>query len=262
MPLYHSRDLLAFYRHAGQQLLTVVDLETTGRVDPRHRAIEISVLQGSLQDGIRQQQTTLINPSIGIPPSITAFTGISQTMVDSAPPAEHVWLDYAPYLNEGILTAHNLYFDYTFIQLEYKRLGRSFTRPETAQLCTVALARLMLNDLPSRSLPALVRHYNLEVGPAHRAESDTLACWLVAQRLLTDIQNESDTVLLNRFGQQWIPLKIAAGILGCSQKQARAQLKKDDTPYKVSRGGNYLYRRRAVEQLCQSQQPAQQLTLL
>ncbi len=254
--MFRSREWIAFYRDMIHKSFTVVDLETTGRVDPKNRVIEVSILKATLQEGILNQRTTLINPEIKVPPSIALFTGIKQTMVDQAPVAEQVWPSLYPDLNQGILMGHNLSFDYTFLQLEFQRLGLRFHRSAEQQLCTVALARLMLSELPSRSLPALVKHFGFQVGPAHRAESDTLACWLVAERLLNDIQQLTDEQLLNRFGQQWIPLKIAAGILHCTLKQARTQLKKANVPYRATRSGKYLYRRYEVEQLDTNQPPS------
>ena len=187
-----STELLAYYRRISQGLLTVVDVETTGHRPPLSRVIEVSVLQATLAEGIQQQQTHLLNPQVKVPASITRFTGISQAMVDAAPISADVWHEYLPLLNTGILTAHNLAFDYGFLKSELNFVDVPFSRPEDEQLCTVILSRLMLPDLPSRSLPNLVEHFGFDVGRSHRAEADTLACWLLAERLLTEIQQESD----------------------------------------------------------------------
>lgn len=246
-----STDLLAYFRWVSLQPLTVVDLETTGSIARRNRVIEVSVLQGNLQDGIQYQQTDLINPQVPIPASITRFTGISQAMIDPAPVAAEVWPQYLSRLSEGVLTAHNLEFDYAFLQAEYRRLKTQFSRPQTEQLCTVQLSRLLLADLPSRSLPRLVEHFGFEVGPSHRAEADTLACWYLAQRLLTEIQNEPDDRLLARFAQQWLGIKQAAAILGCRQKQARSLLEQSGAESRPSaRGGpSSVYQRGDIERI-------------
>lgn len=246
-----STELLAFYRQVSQQLLTVVDVETTGHPPSAARVIEISVLQATLAEGIQHQQTHLVNPHVHVPVKITQFTGISQEMVDQAPEVAEVWQQYLPLLNCGVLTAHNLEFDYAFIQSELEQLGIAFSRPATEQLCTVMLARLMLSELPSRSLPNLVEHYGFAVSTSHRAEADTLACWLLAERLLTEIQNEADDTLLRRFAQQWIPLEQVAAILGCSSgKEARSYLA--EAGIEPRAGGsrkNPTYQRGEVERL-------------
>ncbi|MCY7322573.1 MAG: 3'-5' exonuclease, partial [Phormidesmis sp. CAN_BIN36] len=96
-----STDLLANYRRLSQQTLTVVDVETTGYQPPESRVIEISALRASLRDGIQHQQTHLINPDVLIPEKIVRFTGISQSMVDTALAPADVLEQYLPLLNTG-----------------------------------------------------------------------------------------------------------------------------------------------------------------
>ncbi|MBW4581433.1 MAG: 3'-5' exonuclease [Tildeniella nuda ZEHNDER 1965/U140] len=255
-----STDLLAFYRRVSQQLLTVVDVETTGhRASGGCRVIEVSVLQATLSEGIRQQQTHLVNPQVPVPEMITRFTGIDQAMVEQAPLAKDVWHLYLPLLNTGVLTAHNFAFDYAFLCAELAQLEIAFARSPNEQLCTVILARLMLPDLPSRSLPDLVRHFQFPVGHSHRAEADTIACWLLAERLLTEVQNETDETLLPRFAKQWLPLGDAATILGCSGKQARSRLEKAGVlPRFVGRYKTPMYQRGSVERtFLESAEPTQ-----
>ncbi len=246
-----TQDLLAHYRRICQETLTVVDVETTGQIDPSHRVIEISVLHASLSTGILDQRTTLINPERHVPARIVQFTGITQAMVNNAASATTVWPSWLPLIEDGILTGHNLSFDYAFLRQEYQRLGINFHRSEHDQCCTVQLARLMLPDLPSRRLPDLVDYFNLDIDQSHRAEADALACWWVAERLLSQIQQESDQVVLDRLWHQWIPLKLVASLLKCSQKQARSRLKEAEVESRVGRSGIYLYRRGQVEQLLQ-----------
>ncbi len=248
-PAVLSTHLLQFYRQVSQQPFTVVDVETTGSKPPQARVIEISVLEATLSQGILAQQTYLVNPDVRVPPPITRFTGITQAMVDAALSSQQVWQACLPALSQGVLTAHNLEFDYKFLQSEYARLAVAFERPPQARLCTVILARLMLPDLPSRSLPNLVRHFGFDVGRSHRAAADTKACWLLLERLITEIINESDEVLLPRFAQQWISLKDTAEILGCTGRQARSHLAKAGIePRLVGRYKTPMYQRGIVEQ--------------
>jgi DNA polymerase-3 subunit epsilon len=151
-----------------------------------------------------------------------------------------------------VLTAHNLDFDYPFLQAEYARLGTKFVRPEAEQLCTVKLARLMLPDLPSRSLPDLVQYFQFKVGKSHRANADAQACWLLAERLLTEVLDEADPVLLARFAHQQIPLKEAAQLLGCSPVVARSHLEQAGVTSRFAgrgRRGTWMYCRGDVEKV-------------
>lgn len=247
-----SIDLLLHYRQLSHQLLTIVDVETTGHYFNQDRVLEIAIVQGTIDSGISLCRSDLINSGSDIPAYIRQLTGITQSMVNAAAPAKDIWPSYAESLHQGIMTAHNLEFDYGFLQAEYRRLGIQFCRLPSDRFCTVKLARLMLADLPSRSLPKLVQHFQFKVGRSHRAEADAYACWLLAQRLLTEIRSESDDTILNRFAQEWIPFNLAARILGCSRSAARSRLEKASVPYRLSQRKHNripMYRRGDVEAL-------------
>lgn len=247
-----SYQLLHHYRSLSDRPLTVVDVETTGHLPHCHRVIEVAIVQGRVREGISRCRSDLINAGSQVPPYISHLTGISQEMVDAATVAETVWPSYAEPLHQGILTAHNLEFDYGFLQAEYRRLGTRFSRPLVERFCTVKLARLMLAHLPSRSLPQLVQHFKFDVGRSHRAEADARACWLLAQRLLTDICHEPDEVILHRFAQEWIPINMAARLLKRSRTSARSQLEQAGIPYRLSQSKQNpvpMYRRGDVETL-------------
>lgn len=258
-----SVELLRFYRAISQSLFTVVDVETTGCIPTQNRVMEIAVVQATLEDGVVQQTGDLINPYTPIPANIQHITGIHQSMVDTALSAAEVLPTYWPLLTTGILTAHNLEFDYPFLRAEFARLGTAFVRPADQQCCTLLLARLMLSDLPSRSLPKLVRHFKFQVETSHRAEADALACWLLAKRLLKEICNEDDDRVLARFVKQWMPLPDVAQLLQCSPKIARSRLIEAGVEGRtVGRGtrATTMFRRGDVEQFFYDHQDGHQLS--
>ena len=258
-----SKELLTYYREVSQSPLTAVDVETTGALGHNARVIEVSILHASLEHGIEHQETHLINPKVKIPEYITNLTGITPEMVYPSPPPEEIWPQCLPlFMGDRVFTAHNLDFDYSFIRTEYKRLGTRFYKPPLQKLCTVILSRMLLADLPSRSLPNLVKHFGFNIGTSHRAHDDTKACWLLAQHLLTQIQNEDDDTLLKRFGQQWIRLQDAAKILNCRKEDAQIKLEAAGVESRLSYKRKLpMYRRWGVEQFYYEQQ-GQQMSLL
>jgi DNA polymerase III subunit epsilon len=247
-----SQDLLAYYRYICEQPFTIVDVETTGCTVDYCRVIEVSVLTASLADGIRSQVTYLINPLVPVPGLITNLTGISQSMVDDAPLPCEVWPQCQNLLQTGVLTAHNLPFDYAFLQSEFAHLDISFSRPPSDRFCTLSLARLLLPELRSRSLPALVQNFNFDVGESHRAEADTLACWLLAKQLLRQIRNTADDDLLDMFAHQWISSDAAATLLGCCESEVGILMKQAGLPSKSYKRSGGRYRRGVVESLIYS----------
>ncbi|WP_338441359.1 3'-5' exonuclease [Synechococcus elongatus IITB4] len=248
---WRSQDWLAYYRSLATATFTVVDVETTGFHPPQARVIELGVLQSTLSEGIQFQQAELINPDIPIPEAIARFTGITAEMLATAGPPESVLPPMLPRLQTRILVAHNLAFDYRFLTAEYQRLGLNFERSPTEQLCTVQMSRQLLADLPSRSLPQLVQHFGFPVGQSHRAAADVEACWRLLALLLQQIQDSDDQEILQRLGQEWLPLPLAAQLLNCSRSQAQKQLETlaSVEPRYSSRNSTPLYRRVWVEQL-------------
>jgi DNA polymerase III subunit epsilon len=246
-----STELLAFYRRMASEDLTIVDLETTGFGPPTARAIEISIIKANYRHGGFQQQVThLINPGVRVPEMITRLTGISQAMVASADPAHEVWPQCLPLLESGTFTAHNAVFDYPFVKAELQMLGHEFHKPTEEHFCTVIFSRVMLPELPSRSLPNLVKHFQFDVGRSHRAAADTMACWLLAQRLLTELHDTDDEVLIQRFGQQWLPMREVTKIFGTRQSIAQRHLTAAGLEPRISsRSKTAMYKRSDVERV-------------
>jgi DNA polymerase-3 subunit epsilon len=255
--------LLAYYRQLPEALLTVVDVETTGSRPPEARVIEIAVVQGSLEQGITHEATFLVNAQVRVPATITRLTGITTAMVEQGTAADTVWQALRSPLDRGVLTGHNLAFDYSFIQAEYQRLGQDYKRPVAQQFCTVILSRLLLADLPSRSLPQLVQHFGFDVGRSHRAMADTKACWLLANLLLERLANTSDEALRQQFDEQWVPLREAAKVFGRPRSELQQRLDAQDCERRTSRRGNrHMYRRRDLEALyCELHPPQLSLNL-
>ncbi|MEB3268759.1 MAG: exonuclease domain-containing protein, partial [Leptolyngbya sp.] len=253
-----SEDLLNYYRRIVSSPLTVVDVETTGSRPFPARVIEIAVVQGSLETGISVETSFLINAQVAVPRTITRLTGITTEMVEQGQPAETVWRQLKSHLCQGVLTGHNLAFDYGFIQAEYRQLDQTFTRPESHRFCTVLLSRLLLADLPSRSLPQLVKHFRFDVGPSHRALADTKACWLLANLLLKRLQEMDDDTLLQQFRRQWVPLREAAKIFNLTRRELQDELDARHCERRTSRRSNrHLYLRGDVEALYRELYPLQ-----
>ncbi|MCA1904609.1 MAG: 3'-5' exonuclease [Cyanobacteria bacterium M5B4] len=244
-----AQECLAYYQALSRSEFTVVDLETTGCRHPHDRVIEVAILQGSLTRGILHQESHLINPGIPIPHKIQKFTGITTAMVKDAPKPLSVWTQCLPLLSQGTLTAHNLSFDYGFLQKEYQRLGVKFSRPPQQQLCTVKLSRLLLADLPSRSLPMLVKHFQFPIETAHRAAPDTLACWLLLEKLFDRLLHQPDQAL-ELFARQWITAEEVAQILDITPGEVGTYLKGSPIKQRHSRSRKAIvYLRGDVEAL-------------
>lgn len=151
--------------------IVMLDFETTGlSPDNGDRITEVAALR-IVGGEVTERYVSLVNCGVMIPPYITALTGITQRMVDSAPAAEQVVPELIDFIGGDALSAHNASFDEKFLKAESARLGR---RPQHASLvCSLKLARRLFPGLSSYKLGELSRQLGIAFrGTAHRAEAD------------------------------------------------------------------------------------------
>jgi len=124
-----------------------------------------------LEDGkIVDRYQSLMNAGVRIPSFIESLTGISNTMIRSAPSAAIVMREASDFVGDIPLVAHNASFDCKFWDAELARINHC-RRQEFA--CSLLLARRLLPQAPSHKLGDLIRFANLPVaGRAHRALAD------------------------------------------------------------------------------------------
>ncbi|HMJ94308.1 MAG TPA: 3'-5' exonuclease, partial [Thermoleophilaceae bacterium] len=105
---------------------------------------------------------------------IQRFTGITQGMVDGAPPPAEVLGELADLLEGRILIAHNARFDVRVLRQAFERAGLDWPKPPA--LCTVQLARRFAPLARKRALAPLAGSLGIEVDEVHRALPDALTC--------------------------------------------------------------------------------------
>jgi DNA polymerase-3 subunit epsilon len=167
----------------------IIDLETTGGTAARERITEIAIVT---HDGhqILETYSTLVNPERSIPYNIIQITGITDDMVKNAPKFYEIAKKVVEMTEGCVFVAHNVRFDYSFIQEEFRRLGYTYVRK---QLCTVKMARQAMPGLRSYSLGNLIIHLKIQVENRHRALDDTLATVKLFEKIIA-IENGTDTM--------------------------------------------------------------------
>jgi DNA polymerase-3 subunit epsilon len=115
----------------------------------------------------------LVNPERPIPPYITQLTQISWAMVKDQPTFRDIAPTVVDRLAGQVFTAHNAAFDWRFVRHALERgIGHQLAGPT---LCTVRLARVLLPELPRKSLDHVTRHFGIEIEARHRAKGDAVA---------------------------------------------------------------------------------------
>jgi DNA polymerase-3 subunit epsilon len=193
-------------KHLSDTTFVVVDVETTGLSPVEDRITEIAMMK--VQDGILQDEfSTLINPLVTIPASITNLTGIDNLMVADAPTAREVAPTIANFLGDAVFVAHNAPFDWGFVtQTAMRERGIELSN---RQLCTVKLSRRILPHLPSKALGPVTSALNITIPERHRASGDAYATALVLVKFLSYIQRKHDIHMISellRFQNGWSPI--------------------------------------------------------
>lgn len=153
------------------QPIVMLDFETTG-LSPAmgDRITEVAALR-IVGGEIVERYVSLVNCGVRIPAFITGLTGITQAMVDSAPPVEEVVPQLLDFIGSDALSAHNASFDEKFLRAEAEQLELA---PRHASLvCSLKLSRRVFPELSSYKLGDLSRSLGIRFnGNAHRAEAD------------------------------------------------------------------------------------------
>ena len=151
----------------------IVDLETTGSSFKRgDRIIQFGCTL--LQAGkIVQEINITINPGRKIPDVIEKLTGIRNKDVKEAPYFEDV-CDFIYNTLEGcIFVAHNVHFDYHFLENSFHEVG--MPPLSLRAMDTVELTKILYPTLSSYRLGDLSNHFLLTHDSAHDAASDAHA---------------------------------------------------------------------------------------
>lgn len=195
--------------------IVVVDVETTGHDAVNNRITEIAcvVVRGG---EIIEEFTSLVNPHQFIPPFISDMTGITNAMVFNAPEAHDVFAKVIELFKipDAIFAAHNVQFDWKFVQETIKRCG--FKEPDMAQLCTYKLAKRLLPKEAKKNVGALAQYFDIEISNRHRALGDAKATAKFLVCLLEEAEKEYELETLSELLQfqnkRLNPTKITATI--------------------------------------------------
>ena len=151
----------------------VLDVETTGTDRGLDMITEIGAVKVRGGECLGTL-STLVNPGRAIPPTITLLTGISESMIATAPRIESVLPTLQEFVGDAVVVGHNVGFDMAFINAALQRSGRS--RLDNVVVDTLPLARRLVRDeVPDCRLGTLSARFRLDHQPSHRALADALA---------------------------------------------------------------------------------------
>jgi DNA polymerase-3 subunit epsilon len=153
----------------------VVDLETTGAsVQGGAMITEIGAVKVRAGEVLGEFQT-LVNPHAAIPPFIAVLTGITNSMVASAPPVESALPAFLEFAQGCVLVAHNAPFDIGFLKHFATAQDRPWPGFEVVDTARLARRVITRDDAPNCKLSSLAVAFGSTTTPNHRALSDARA---------------------------------------------------------------------------------------
>ena len=172
------------------ETIAVIDFETTGMSPGMGaRATEIAVVK--LQGGrIVDRYQSLMHTGAWVSPFIEQLTGISNRMLESAPPADQVMREAAAFVGDAPLVAHNAAFDRGLWLAELSRAGGEAAGDAVGPFaCTLLLSRRLNDDAPNHRLGTLAQLFDLpRSGRAHRALADAEVTAHLLLRMQRDVE--------------------------------------------------------------------------
>ncbi|APX72810.1 exonuclease domain-containing protein [Companilactobacillus allii] len=150
----------------------VVDLETTNaNWHDNGRIIQFGC--ALIENGeIVKIYNQKINPEVPIPSRITALTGLSDGDVKDSPTFEEMAPKIFKLLKNKVFIAHNVNFDLTFLNREFKRIGMNELNIKAID--TVELSQILFPTISSYKLQDLTGYLSIEHDNPHSADSDAL----------------------------------------------------------------------------------------
>jgi DNA polymerase-3 subunit epsilon len=149
------------------------------------RATEVAVVlveSGCVVDRFQ----SLMNAGVHLSAFITRFTGITNAMLASAPPAAQVMVDATRFVGSAPMVAHNAAFDARFWQAELQHADQ---RADHAFACTLLVSRRLYPLAPSHKLGVLADFHSLPTsGRAHRALADAEMAAALLKQIQTDLR--------------------------------------------------------------------------
>ncbi len=159
------------------------DFETTGLDTFRDRIIEAGALlwrKGTPLDKFH----SMVDPGFPVPPQSSLIHGIYTEDLEGAPGEKDVIGRLLDFMRGKVAVAHNLPFDFGF--LESAALRNDLSLQDIIFLDSLTLSRKVYPGLPAYALGKMIDYLGISQEKAHRADSDALDCGRLFFRCLED----------------------------------------------------------------------------
>lgn len=172
----------------------VVDVETTGLDYLKDRICEVAFIELKAQKEINRF-STLINPKMSIPESVSLIHGITDDDVLNAPSFEEIANKLIDTFYDAVIVGHNVDFDFNFIDAELKRIGLKM--PNVIKIDTLSISKKFLTNTINNKLKNVAKIINIYSDNWHRALNDVEVTKDIFNYFLTMFIKEKEIKTLN-----------------------------------------------------------------
>ncbi len=179
--------------------VAVIDFETTGVNPYESRAVEMAIVHMNLGEGNEEVVfKQRFNPQVPIPEGASNIHGITNDVVTDCPSFGEMIPTIEKHLQNRVLAAYNLSFDWTVLNSEYRR--STTWHPDIDQrsaygysffgLCGLIMAREIDQGDRGRgyhSLSSVCTRRDIALTEAHSADADSLATAKLLEMLLKEV---------------------------------------------------------------------------
>lgn len=177
----------------SSKIYSVVDLETTGTSYKNgDRIIQVGCVLFSDGKMINKFES-IINPQTSIPQTIEQLTGITNHDVKNAPLFDDIAPTLFSLLSDTVFVAHNVGFDFPFLNAEMERAG--YPSLDIKAIDTVTLSQILLPTEPSFRLRDLTNYLSIDHDSPHTADSDAQATGELLVQLFDKLHQLPTTTL-------------------------------------------------------------------
>lgn len=171
----------------------VLDTETTGlQAYAGDEIVQIALLEYHGLEATGRELCSLVKPQRPIPPASTAFHGIDDDAVATAPAIEDLIGDIIGFLDRAVLVGHHAAFDLRFLNRAFQR--HLFCRVPNPVLDTMVMYLAYSGKLGHYELESVASACHVAPGRRHDARSDAVACAGVFRHLAAAMTDNAATV--------------------------------------------------------------------
>lgn len=184
-------------RNKGNSLLAfpadycVIDIETTGLDPSFNEIIELAAIRVSNNQIVNTFQS-LVKPSDDVDEFIEQLTGITNSMLSTAPRIENILPKFLDFIGDSTIVGHNVNFDLNFI---YDNVFDLFgTEFKNNFVDTMRLSKRLYPDLKHHRLKDMVAFFQISNKQMHRALADCEQTYEILEKIRQYVFSEYGTV--------------------------------------------------------------------